>query len=143
QRADDADDDLGDLRRALRRGAAGARRQRTARHPLAALALLLRPARRRPHAGGGVAAAAVRPVARTSGLLAAGDAVFIAAGDRSPLSASRAELVPWAWGMNGALSVIGATLAVFIAMNWGFSVTLLTGAATYLTASVLLRASYR
>jgi hypothetical protein len=59
------------------------------------------------------------------------------------LSAGRADLVPWAWGMNGALSVIGATLAVFIAMNWGFSVTLLTGAAAYLAAAVLLRASYR
>ena len=59
------------------------------------------------------------------------------------LAASHGELVPWAWGMNGALSVIGATLAVFIAMNWGFSVTLLTGAAAYLTASVLLRYSYR
>jgi len=45
--------------------------------------------------------------------------------------------------MNGALSVIGATLAVFIAMNWGFSVTLLTGAAAYLTAAVLFRISYR
>jgi hypothetical protein len=59
------------------------------------------------------------------------------------LAADHAELVPWAWGMNGALSVIGATLAVFIAMNWGFSVTLLTGAGAYLTASVLLRSSYR
>jgi hypothetical protein len=59
------------------------------------------------------------------------------------LAAGNAELVPWAWGMNGALSVIGATLAVFIAMNWGFSVTLLTGAAAYLTAAVLLRGSYR
>jgi hypothetical protein len=52
-----------------------------------------------------------------------------------------AALVPWAWGMNGALSVIGATLAVFIAMNWGFSVTLMTGAAIYLTAAVLLHSS--
>ena len=59
------------------------------------------------------------------------------------LSTDHAELVPWAWGMNGALSVIGATLAVFIAMNWGFSVTLLTGAAAYLTAAVLFRISYR
>ena len=49
--------------------------------------------------------------------------------------------MPWAWGMNGALSVIGATLAVFIAMNWGFSVTLLTGAAVYLAAAVLLHSS--
>ena len=34
-------------------------------------------------------------------------------------------LIAWAWGINGALSVLGATLAVFIAMNWGFSTTLL------------------
>jgi hypothetical protein len=59
------------------------------------------------------------------------------------MAVNHSELVPWAWGMNGALSVIGATLAVFIAMNWGFSVTLLAGAAVYLTAAVLLRSSYR
>jgi hypothetical protein len=51
------------------------------------------------------------------------------------------SLVPWAWGMNGALSVIGATLAVFIAMNWGFSATLMTGGAIYLVAAVLLHTS--
>ena len=38
------------------------------------------------------------------------------------LHARQPSLVPWAWGMNGALSVMGATLAIFIAMNWGFSV---------------------
>jgi predicted PurR-regulated permease PerM len=37
--------------------------------------------------------------------------------------------------MNGAFSVIGATAAIFIAMNWGFSVTLFAGALTYLLAS--------
>ncbi|MQA30376.1 MAG: hypothetical protein GEU82_11135 [Luteitalea sp.] len=42
------------------------------------------------------------------------------------------EMVTWAWGMNGALSVVGATLAIFIAMNWGFQVTLLASAAVYL-----------
>jgi hypothetical protein len=42
------------------------------------------------------------------------------------------EMVPWAWGMNGAWSVLGATLAIFIAMNWGFHTTLLAAAATYL-----------
>ena len=57
------------------------------------------------------------------------------------MTANHSALVPWAWGMNGALSVIGATLAVFIAMNWGFSVTLMTGAAIYLIAAVLLRTS--
>ncbi len=57
------------------------------------------------------------------------------------MTVNHSALVPWAWGMNGALSVIGATLAVFIAMNWGFSVTLLTGAAIYLGAAVLLHTS--
>ena len=54
------------------------------------------------------------------------------------LSATQPELVAWAWGMNGALSVLGATLAVFIAMNWGFSVTLLCGAIVYGIAAVLI-----
>ena len=54
------------------------------------------------------------------------------------LSATQPELVPWAWGMNGALSVLGATLAVFVAMNWGFSVTLLCGAIVYAIAAVLV-----
>ncbi len=54
------------------------------------------------------------------------------------MTARHAALVPWAWGMNGALSVIGATLAVFVAMNWGFSVTLMIGAAVYLAAATLL-----
>jgi hypothetical protein len=42
------------------------------------------------------------------------------------------EMVTWAWGMNGALSVVGATLAIFIAMNWGFQATLLASAGAYL-----------
>jgi preprotein translocase subunit SecF len=41
-------------------------------------------------------------------------------------------MVAWAWGMNGALSVLGATMAIFIAMNWRFRVTLAAAAATYL-----------
>ena len=56
-----------------------------------------------------------------------------AAGRRQP------QLVAWAWGMNGALSVLGAILAVFIAMNWGFSVTLLCGAVIYAVAAALVR----
>jgi hypothetical protein len=56
------------------------------------------------------------------------------------LSATQPQLVAWAWGMNGALSVLGAILAVFIAMNWGFSVTLLCGALLYGTAAALITA---
>jgi hypothetical protein len=57
------------------------------------------------------------------------------------LASTQPELVAWAWGMNGALSVLGATLAVFIAMNWGFSITLLCGAILYAVAAVLVSRS--
>jgi hypothetical protein len=50
----------------------------------------------------------------------------------------RGALVPWAWAINGALSVVGSTLAVFIAMNWGFSTTLLCGGGCYLLAAALV-----
>jgi hypothetical protein len=50
------------------------------------------------------------------------------------LSTRAPQMVTWAWGMNGALSVLGATLAIFIAMNWGFRVTLLSASGTYLIA---------
>jgi len=55
------------------------------------------------------------------------------------LAAERPSLIAWAWGINGALSVLGATLAVFIAMNWGFSATLVGGGMLYLAASALTR----
>jgi hypothetical protein len=54
------------------------------------------------------------------------------------LAAHRPEIIPWGWGLNGAFSVIGATLAVFIAMNWGFSTALLTGGAVYVGAAATL-----
>jgi hypothetical protein len=57
------------------------------------------------------------------------------------VAADRADIIPWGWGINGAFSVVGATLAVFIAMNWGFSVTLLSAAAVYLMAALTLRKS--
>ena len=59
------------------------------------------------------------------------------------LSARAPQMVTWAWGMNGALSVLGATLAIFIAMNWGFRVTLLSASATYLVGFAALFAATR
>jgi len=49
--------------------------------------------------------------------------------------------VPWSWGINSASSVLGAILAVIMAMNFGFTLTLLAGEAVYLLAlaTVLLR----
>ena len=57
------------------------------------------------------------------------------------LSARAPQMVAWAWGMNGALSVLGATLAIFIAMNWGFRTTLLSASATYFIGLVGLLAA--
>ena len=54
------------------------------------------------------------------------------------LGAKAPQMVPWAWGINGALSVLGATLAIFIAMNWGFRITLLTASAVYVVAATAL-----
>lgn len=42
--------------------------------------------------------------------------------------------VPWSWGVNSATSVLGAILAVVVAMNAGFTVTLLFGTLLYLFA---------
>ena len=53
------------------------------------------------------------------------------------------EIVTWAWGMNGALSVVGATLAIFIAMNWGFRVTFLAGSCAYVVALISLMTATR
>ncbi len=58
------------------------------------------------------------------------------------LGIARPQLIPWAWGINGALSVLGATLAVFIAMNWGFSTTLVCGGLLYAAACLYVSAPY-
>ena len=57
------------------------------------------------------------------------------------LAASKPDLIPWGWGMNGALSVVGATAAIFIAMNWGFSSTLTAGALIYGVALIAVSTS--
>jgi spermidine synthase len=47
------------------------------------------------------------------------------------LEPRRPALVPWAWGMNGATSVLASVLAVALGMYAGFTVALLAGAAAY------------
>jgi spermidine synthase len=48
------------------------------------------------------------------------------------------RLVPWSWGINSATSVLGAIVAVILAMNFGFMVTLLCGMAVYASALLLI-----
>lgn len=50
------------------------------------------------------------------------------------VGASRPELVPWAWGVNGCLSVLAAPLAVLTAMQGGFGAVNAAAAAAYLLA---------
>ncbi|MCG6989131.1 MAG: hypothetical protein LJF06_13260 [Gemmatimonadetes bacterium] len=52
----------------------------------------------------------------------------------SSLSSTRSGLIPWAWGMNGALSVTGTALALLISISWGFSVVLLAVIGLYVLA---------
>jgi predicted membrane-bound spermidine synthase len=51
-----------------------------------------------------------------------------------------AELVPWAWGLNGATSVVGSILAITMSMNFGFTTTLFVGVGAYLVGLAALPA---
>jgi len=46
-------------------------------------------------------------------------------------------LVTWAWGVNGAISVVASILAALLALSFGFSVVLAVGAACYVGAWVM------
>ena len=52
---------------------------------------------------------------------------------------SDGSAVPRSWGVNSATSVLGAILAVAVAMNAGFTLTLLTGTLLYLLALLPVR----
>jgi hypothetical protein len=45
--------------------------------------------------------------------------------------------VPWAWGINGVMSVLAPALAVVVALRFGFQVTTLLAGACYLAALAL------
>jgi hypothetical protein len=53
------------------------------------------------------------------------------------LARTNSPLVPWGWGVNGALSVIGTSIATIVAMYVGFTATFMLGALTYAAAGGL------
>jgi hypothetical protein len=55
------------------------------------------------------------------------------------LSALHPTGVAWAWGVNGVTSVLGSVLAIFVAINWGFTVATLLAAACYAAAATHAR----
>jgi hypothetical protein len=48
------------------------------------------------------------------------------------------EIIPWAWGVNGATSVMGSVAALVIAILSGFNQALMVGAGLYLIAMFLM-----
>jgi spermidine synthase len=50
------------------------------------------------------------------------------------LTRHRSGLIPWAWGINGAFSVTGTSLARLVSISWGFSVVLIGVIILYLLA---------
>jgi spermidine synthase len=52
----------------------------------------------------------------------------------SALEVRAPELIPWAWGINGFMTVVGSLAATVVSMKVGFDVTLLLAAGIYLIA---------
>jgi predicted membrane-bound spermidine synthase len=48
------------------------------------------------------------------------------------------QIIPWAWGVNGAASVMGSVAALVIALLTGFNQALIIGAAIYLLSALLI-----
>ncbi len=67
--------------------------------------------------------------------LAVGPVVDVPSG-----ATSEDNAVEWAWAMNAAASVLGSVLAMVIAIQFGLTVTLASGATAYLLALLLLPA---
>jgi hypothetical protein len=55
------------------------------------------------------------------------------------LARNSPETIPWAWGVNGATSVMGSVAALVIAILTGFNQALLVGAAVYLLGIVAMK----
>jgi hypothetical protein len=45
-------------------------------------------------------------------------------------------LIPWVWGVNGAASVVSSVLAALLALSFGFSSVLVSGAICYAGAAI-------
>ncbi len=54
------------------------------------------------------------------------------------LARNAPEIIPWAWGVNGATSVMGSVAALVIAILTGFNQALLVGAGLYVLALVFM-----
>jgi hypothetical protein len=53
------------------------------------------------------------------------------------LGRTRAELLPWAWAINGCASVVAGPLAMLLALGLGLPAVLLAASACYLVAALV------
>ena len=51
------------------------------------------------------------------------------------LGEGRAELIPWAWSINGFATILGSMLSIYLSLIFGFSFFLLTAAVIYFAIS--------
>ena len=54
------------------------------------------------------------------------------------VASESADLVPWAWAINGCASVIAAVLATLLAIHFGFTIVVLIAVALYVAAALAL-----
>jgi len=59
------------------------------------------------------------------------------------LQETKPHLLPWAWGMNGGLSLVGSALARLLSVSSGFPVLLQLGIVVYLMVGALFPINYR
>jgi len=55
------------------------------------------------------------------------------------MAARSPQIIPWAWGVNGAASVMGSVATLVIAILTGFNQALIVGACVYLLAALLVK----
>ncbi len=55
------------------------------------------------------------------------------------LGRTQAELLPWAWAVNGCASVVATPLATLLALGAGLSAALAAAAACYVAAAIVAR----
>ena len=49
------------------------------------------------------------------------------------------DFIPWAWGINGFASVMSASLATLLAIEFGFTAVVLCALGLYVTAAAIVR----
>jgi hypothetical protein len=54
-----------------------------------------------------------------------------------------ARLIPWLWGINGYMTVVGSVASVVLAIQFGFSATLLVAAGVYALGGLAVARSAR